>query len=325
MMELKKFKLGEIGEVCMCKRIMKEETNTVSGIPFYKIGTFGNAPDAYISREKFEDYKRLYSFPKKGDILISAAGTIGRTVVFDGKDAYFQDSNIVWIDNDETKVLNRYLYYCYKNIRWYTSNGSTILRLYNDNIKNSEILVPDLLTQKQIVSVLFSLDRKIALNRAINRNLEAFAKQLYDYWFVQFDFPDENGRPYKSSGGKMVWNEGIQMSIPFGWNECRLSDFIGKNNTGDWGTDEPSGNSIEIGCIRGADILSLNDLPKRYIKSNKVEKLLTEWDVVIEVSGGSPVQATGRSAYITPGVIKRNGGNISCSNLINLILNSLCQ
>ena len=314
MMELKKFKLGEIGEVCMCKRIMKEETNTVSGIPFYKIGTFGNAPDAYISREKFEDYKRLYSFPKKGDILISAAGTIGRTVVFDGKDAYFQDSNIVWIDNDETKVLNRYLYYCYKNIRWYTSNGSTILRLYNDNIKNSEILVPDLLTQKQIVSVLFSLDRKIALNRAINRNLEAFAKQLYDYWFVQFDFPDENGRPYKSSGGKMVWNEGIQMSIPFGWNECRLSDFIGKNNTGDWGTDEPSGNSIEIGCIRGADILSLNDLPKRYIKSNKVEKLLTEWDVVIEVSGGSPVQATGRSAYITPGVIKRNGGNISCSN-----------
>ena len=148
----------------------------------------------------------------------------------------------------------------------------------------------------------------------INRNLEALAKQLYDYWFVQFDFPDENGWPYKSSGGKMVWNEDIQMSIPFGWNVCRLSDFIGKNNTGDWGTDEPSGNSIEIGCIRGADILSLNDLPKRYIKSNKVEKLLTEWDVVIEVSGGSPVQATGRSAYITPGVIKRNGGNISCSN-----------
>ena len=147
-----------------------------------------------------------------------------------------------------------------------------------------------------------------------NRNLESLAKQLYDYWFVQFDFPDENGRPYKSSGGKMVWNEDIQMSIPFGWNVCRLSDFIGKNNTGDWGTDEPSGNSIEIGCIRGADILSLNDLPKRYIKSNKVEKLLTEWDVVIEVSGGSPVQATGRSAYITPGVIKRNGGNISCSN-----------
>ena len=147
-----------------------------------------------------------------------------------------------------------------------------------------------------------------------NRNLEALAKQLYDYWFVQFDFPDENGRPYKSSGGKMVWNEDIQMSIPYGWDVCRLSDFIGKNNTGDWGTDEPSGNSIEIGCIRGADILTLNDLPKRYIKSNKVEKLLTEWDVVIEVSGGSPVQATGRSAYITPGVIERNGGNISCSN-----------
>ena len=182
------------------------------------------------------------------------------------------------------------------------------------DIGNLNFTFPNIEVQQQIASILKNIDDKTVLNRSINRNLEALAKQLYDYWFVQFDFPDENGRPYKSSGGKMVWNDDIQMSIPYGWDVCRLSDFIGKNNTGDWGTDEPSGNSIEIGCIRGADILSLNDLPKRYIKSNKVEKLLTEWDVVIEVSGGSPVQATGRSAYITPGVIKRNGGNISCSN-----------
>ena len=112
----------------------------------------------------------------------------------------------------------------------------------------------------------------------------------------------------------MIWNEDIKMNIPYNWEVCKLNDFISKNNTGDWGNDEPSGDSIEIGCIRGADIVTLNDLPKRYIKSNKTEKLLSKWDVVIEVSGGSPVQATGRSAFITPGVIERNGGSISCSN-----------
>lgn len=98
--------LGEIGEPCMCKRILKEQTSPTGDIPFYKIGTFGGIPDAYISRELFEQYKEQYNYPKKGTLLLSAAGTIGRVVVFDGKDSYFQDSNIVWIDNDETKVTN---------------------------------------------------------------------------------------------------------------------------------------------------------------------------------------------------------------------------
>ena len=132
---------------------------------------------------------------------------------------------------------------------------------------------------------------------------------------MQFDFPNEEGKPYKSSGGAMVWNEELQMDIPESWNVCRLNEFICKNNTGDWGADEYSANTpIEVGCIRGADIVKLNGLPKRYIKESNKAKLLSEWDIVIEVSGGSPVQATGRSAFITPGVIKRNGGNLTCSN-----------
>ena len=140
------------------------------------------------------------------------------------------------------------------------------------------------------------------------------AKQLYDYWFIQFDFPNEEGKPYKSSGGKMVWSDELQMNIPHNWVICRLNDYIDKNNTGDWGNDTPSNNSIEVGCIRGADILKLNNLPRRYIKKNNIAKLLSDWDMVIEVSGGSPSQATGRSALITPGTIKRNGGKITCSN-----------
>lgn len=103
-------KLGEIGNICMCKRILKHQTNTKSGIPFYKIGTFGKVADSYISEDLFMEYKKKYSFPQKGEILISASGTIGRAVIYDGEDAYFQDSNIVWINNDESMVLNKYLY-----------------------------------------------------------------------------------------------------------------------------------------------------------------------------------------------------------------------
>jgi len=103
--------LGNIGKVSMCKRIMKNETSSEGDIPFFKIGTFGKQADAFISRDTFEKYKSQYAYPNKGDILISAAGTVGRTVVFDGKPAYFQDSNIVWVSNDETQVLNEFLYY----------------------------------------------------------------------------------------------------------------------------------------------------------------------------------------------------------------------
>ena len=169
--------------------------------------------------------------------------------------------------------------------------------------------------QDKIADIMLKLDRKIELNKQINDNLEAMAKQLYDYWFVQFDFPNDEGKPYKSNGGVMVWNEDLHMSIPCTWNTCLLSDYIGSNNTGDWGFDEPAKKrSIKVGCIRGADIVKLNDLPIRYIKDNNTSKLLSAWDIVIEVSGGSPTQATGRSAFVTPGVLKRNGGNLTCSN-----------
>lgn len=102
--------LGDIGKVCMCKRIMKNETSGSGDVPFYKIGTFGKQADAYISYDIFNDYKKRFSYPKKGEILVSCSGTIGRSVVFDGEDAYFQDSNIVWLSNDESKVLNKFLY-----------------------------------------------------------------------------------------------------------------------------------------------------------------------------------------------------------------------
>ena len=104
-------RLGDVGEPLMCKRVLKSQTSDSGDVPFYKIGTFGGEADSFISQELFDSFRRQYSYPKKGDVLISAAGTIGRSVVFDGKDAYFQDSNIVWIGNDETIVSNEYFVY----------------------------------------------------------------------------------------------------------------------------------------------------------------------------------------------------------------------
>lgn len=184
--EVKRKPLGEIGPVCMCKRIMKSETNPDSGIPFYKIGTFGKEPDAFISKETYEKYKKLYKFPNKGDILISAAGTIGRTVVYDGQPAYFQDSNIVWIENDESQVLNRFLLHCYALKPWFISNGGTISRLYNDNILKAKIPVPPIPEQERIVA---ALDRFDALCKDISHALPAEIKarqQQYEYYRYKF-------------------------------------------------------------------------------------------------------------------------------------------
>ena len=180
--EWKTIKLGDVGKISMCKRIMKSETSANGDVPFYKIGTFGGEPNAYISRATFEKYKSLYSFPKKGDILISAAGTIGRAVVYNGEPAYYQDSNIVWIDNDETMVLNRYLYYVYQLSPWQISTGGTIARLYNDNIANAKINIPPLQEQEHIVSI---LDRFDALCNDITQGLPAeidARRKQYEYY-----------------------------------------------------------------------------------------------------------------------------------------------
>lgn len=150
--------LGDIGKVSMCKRIFKEQTQSNGEIPFYKIGTFGKEPDAYISQELFEEYKQKYSYPKKGEVLISASGTIGRTVIFDGLPSYFQDSNIVWIANDEKLVLNKYLFHFYKIAKWSISEGGAISRLYNDNIKKTPISIPTLQEQNRIVGILDCLE-----------------------------------------------------------------------------------------------------------------------------------------------------------------------
>lgn len=174
--------LGEVGDVKMCKRILKSQTSDVGDVPFYKIGTFGKEPNAYISRETFEEYKSKYSYPKIGEILISASGTIGRTVIFDGQDSYFQDSNIVWIDNDESQALNKYLFHFYKIVKWAIAEGGTIQRLYNDNLKKTKIPIPPLEEQQRIVDILDRFDTLVNdIKEGLPAEIEARQKQ-YEYY-----------------------------------------------------------------------------------------------------------------------------------------------
>ena len=146
----------------MCKSIFANQTSKIGNIPFYKIGTFGKEADAYISSQLYEEYKAKYSYPEKGDVLISAAGTLGRTVVFDGRPAYFQDSNIVWLKIDKSQLCNDYLAHYYKVIKWASSEGSTISRLYNGIICDTEILLPPLEEQAAIAEALSDVDSLIS-------------------------------------------------------------------------------------------------------------------------------------------------------------------
>ena len=156
-------KFEDVGTVAMCKRIFKEQTSEEGEVPFYKIGTFGGIPDAYITRELFEEYKKNYQYPNKGDILISASGSIGRTVEYTGKDEYYQDSNIVWLKH-ENDLDNSFLKVLYGVIEW-SCEGSTIKRLYNDNFLKTEFMLPKIEEQIKIGEYFSKLDHLITLHQ----------------------------------------------------------------------------------------------------------------------------------------------------------------
>lgn len=156
-------KLGEFGSVAMCKRIYKEQTSEQGDVPFFKIGTFGADPDAFISNELFEDFKRTYPYPTPGTLLISAAGSIGRIVEYQGEKAYFQDSNIVWLEHNH-RLNDAFLKPLYSQIEW-GLEGSTIKRLYNKDLLSAEVTIPDDREQEVIGQFFAKLDNLITLHQ----------------------------------------------------------------------------------------------------------------------------------------------------------------
>lgn len=261
-----------------------------------------------------------------GDVLFSGTGSIGKTALVNENPYNWNIKEGVYTLKPKKEDLDSYYlllllqYYSKLNVFNKLSAGSTVFSVPMQGLANFIIQLPQIAVQKSIAKVLSDLDAKIELNNKINRELEAMAKTLYDYWFVQFDFPDANGKPYKSSGGKMVYNAELKREIPEGWEVKTVSKWIKKDKSGDWGKEEAEGNyQLEVSCIRGADLNGLNGngelkAPTRFILEKNSNKLLENHDLIVEISGGSPTQSTGRLAFITEETLERFSTPIICSN-----------
>ena len=177
-------KLGELGTVQTCKRIFKDQTSEKGDIPFFKNGTIGLKPDSYISREMYEEFRRLYPYPEVGDTLISVVGSIGRTAEYTGKDEYFQDSNVVWLKTDGS-INKKFLKISYQVIKWLIE-GSTVKHLYNDNILRSEIVMPvSQIEQAKIAEFFEELDHLINLHQRKCEQTKKLKKYMLQKMFPQ--------------------------------------------------------------------------------------------------------------------------------------------
>lgn len=170
--EWKKMRLGDNCNIQMCKRIMAAQTNTEGGVPFYKIGTIGGKADAYISKDLFDEYKMKYSFPHKGEVMITCAGTVGKCIIYNGEDSYYQDSNIVWIDNPNEIISNDFLYHLLSKINWSHLNSTTIVRIYNDDLRNLKLYYPHHDEQKKITHLFQLINERIATQNKIIEDLK---------------------------------------------------------------------------------------------------------------------------------------------------------
>lgn len=268
---------------------------------------------------------------KKGDILLTSEAPAGQAMLWDSDEKVIVAQRLFALRVAPLVANNKFIKYYLqsylgqKEISRNTS-GSTVFGISARMFDQINVHLPEcILKQSCIGNLLYLLDKKIELNNRINAELEAMAKTLYDYWFVQFDFPDANGKPYKTAGGKMVYNETLKREIPEGWDISTLAHWINSDKTGDWGKEVSEGNyTLQVDCIRGADINGINgngkiNTPNRFILQKNEHKLLELFDLVIEISGGSPTQSTGRMAFITDDVLERFSHPIICSNFCKAI------
>ena len=289
---MNKVKLSEIANIKMGQSPSGETCNEVGeGVALL------NGPAEFTSsypvpKQYTIDGKR---FCNKGDILFCVRGsTTGRMNWADQKYALGRGlASISHKNGYEYNHFLKFLLYSNLNALLNAANGSTFPNLTSDILASFEMSVPDLKIQRSISIFLNSIDSKIELNNRINAELESTAKTLYDYWFVQFDFPNEQGKPYKSSEGKMVWNEELKREIPEGWDIGTLGDIAELVRGVTYGAKDiksQNDNGV-IPILRATNIsgnrIDLDDMvyvPKQNVSASQI---LNKYDILITMSSGS--------------------------------------
>ncbi|MFS9280313.1 restriction endonuclease subunit S [Streptococcus oralis] len=248
-----------------------------------------------------EDYKERVkrAIPEESDIIISREAPMGVVGIVPKEFQCCLGQRLVLLKIDKSKCLPKYLLYTLMSeyvqvqIRRINQTGSIVSNLNISSLKELKIPLHNFEEQRKIANILSAIDDKIQINHQINQELEAMAKTLYDYWFVQFDFPDQNGKPYKSSGGKMVYNPELKREIPEGWEVEKLGELIQLER----GVTYAKSDIVEkttndaIGVLRATNItrnvMDLNDLV--YLTKDKInnKQIIKQNETLIVMSSGS--------------------------------------
>ena len=304
MSEFKTYTLDQLCIVGSSKRVHLSDY-VEQGIPFYRskevieLSSGKNISEQlFISSEKYSEIKSKFPVPQENDILITAVGTIGEILVVKDPNFYFKDGNLIWLRNINFEIIDiDYLYYFLKSDLFqktikYNNIGAVQKALTIDFLKTVKITLPSLDDQRKLVSVLKSIDKKIQTNNQINQELEAMAKTLYDYWFVQFDFPDQNGNPYKSSGGKMVYNPELKREIPEGWGVEKLGDLAQFKNGINYEKTSSGSEKVKIINVRNISsstiFINQTDLDEIFLENDKSTNFIVNEGMILITRSGIP-------------------------------------
>ncbi|HIH7963672.1 TPA: restriction endonuclease subunit S [Streptococcus suis] len=245
-----------------------------------------------------EDYKKWTKriVPIEGDLLFSYETRLGEAALMPANLQACLGRRMGLLRPNLNFVRSDFLLFAWlspefqKVIKQNTITGATVERIALSELSDFPILLPSLFEQEKIVKILTKLDQKIALNNQINEELEAMAKTLYDYWFVQFDFPDENGKPYKSSGGKMVYNDQLKREIPEGWEVKQLGELCEFRNGINYEKSETGDTLSKIVNVRNisnsSTFVTTYDLDSISLDRKRIESyLVTDRTILITRSG----------------------------------------
>ncbi len=288
---------GPFGSNISSKYFVKEGIPVIRGNNLsLSLDKFYDDGFVFVTQEKADE---LNCYADRKDLVFTAAGTIGQVGLIPENskfDRYVISNKQIRVRIDSNKIDVLYAYYWFaspwiQRLLTLSNKGSTVPLLTLWEVKNLPVSYPeDIEEQHRIALVLETITKRIENNNKINKELESMAKTIYDYWFLQFEFPNEDGKPYKSSDGKMVWSEELKREIPEGWKVKRIDDFGKLNNGINYNKNEVGDKSYKIVNVRNISetslLLSKTKMDDIVLTARTADNyLLKENDILIARSG----------------------------------------